>query len=102
MRPPASQAAWAAQALQQRWPSWTGPFIDWSARVALHGPRWIPGALRKLPLQLGAVVGAAWVELWLWSLWIDLKRETPASVGRTPGVVIGADEGNGDGPHSRH
>lgn len=33
-------------------PRWFPAAVDWSVKLAIHGPRWMPQALRWVPLRL--------------------------------------------------
>ena len=43
-------------ALTARLPSWLPGAVNWSVKLANHGPRWLPHRLRRGPLQGCALV----------------------------------------------
>lgn len=47
--------------LQSRIPAWFAPSVNWSAQFVLHGPRYIPLFVRRLPLNLLCSCGALYV-----------------------------------------
>lgn len=51
--------------LKARLPGWWGPFAGWSARYAMRGPRWLPMAVRKVPLHLAVFICACYARGWI-------------------------------------
>lgn len=51
--------------LKARCPSWLPGYLNWSARYAVNGPRWLPRLLRWLPLNLGCFVLMVYAKGWL-------------------------------------
>lgn len=51
--------------LQARLPRWLGPLLNWSARFATRGPRWLSRGVRVLPLHLSCAVVTLYARGWL-------------------------------------
>jgi hypothetical protein len=42
--------------LVQSMPPWLSRFLNWSVKFWTRGPRWIPGLVRRTPLEIGSFV----------------------------------------------
>lgn len=51
--------------LMARLPRWLGPFTNWATAWANRGPRWLPLAVRKLPLRLACCITMVYGRGWL-------------------------------------
>ncbi len=52
------------ESLLARLPAWWKVYVRWAIALVISGPRWIPGAVRRLPLSL------ACISLELYILWL--------------------------------
>lgn len=40
------------------------PFVNWSVRLVLKGPRWVPAVVRRVPLNAATLIMSAHVLTW--------------------------------------